>query len=97
MERQSKFKKKRWSIILGLAFLMLAASGTWAMAETSAAINACVVPSTGAIRIVTDPLKCKKTETLLTWNILGPKGDQGDPGPLGPAGPAGESGLACVE
>ncbi len=57
MERQSKFKKMRWSIILGLAFLMLAASGTWAMAETSAAINACVVPSTGAIRIVTDPLK----------------------------------------
>jgi len=108
MDIQSKFKKNRWLIILfvvlGLAIIMLAISATWVMAQTEGFIHACMVPSDGTIRIVSDPAECKKNEILLSWNIMGPKGDKGDtglpgtagePGPAGPAGAAGEDGLAC--
>jgi hypothetical protein len=98
MEKQMKLKKYRWSIILGLVILMLAASATWVMAQTEGVIYACTTPSDGTIRIVSDSADCKKNEALLSWSIIGPKGDRGDmgePGPVGPAGPAGENGLAC--
>jgi len=72
-------------VILGLAIIILAASGTWVMAQTDGVINACMVPSDGTIRIVADPAQCKKNETLLSWNIIGPKGDPGDAGQPGAA------------
>jgi predicted regulator of Ras-like GTPase activity (Roadblock/LC7/MglB family) len=40
-------------------------------------INACVNPSDGTLYIVADPAECKKNETSLTWNIMGPQGDPG--------------------
>lgn len=98
MELQMNFKKYRWFVILGLVILMLAASATWVMAQTSGVINACMTLSDGTIRIVADPVQCKKNETLLSWNIMGQKGEKGDPGEpgaAGPAGSAGEDGLAC--
>ncbi len=100
MEKQLKNKKVRLMIVVGLVIVMLAASVTWVMAQTDGVINACVVTTTGTIRIVSDPTKCKKTETSLVWNMLGPKGDKGDPGEPGPigltgsAGPQGEQGVA---
>ena len=95
MELQKKFKKYRLFIILGLVIILLAASVTWALAEADGVINACMIPSDGTIRIVADPAQCKKNETVLSWNIMGPKGDKGDPGEPGAAGPTGETGLAC--
>ncbi len=95
MELQKKFKKYRLFVIFGLVIILLAASVTWALAQTDGVINACMIPSDGTIRIVADPADCKKNETLLTWNIMGPKGDKGDPGEQGPTGPAGATGLAC--
>ncbi len=103
MKKLLKIKKVRSMIIVGLVIIMLAASATWVMAATDGVINACVVTTTGTIRIVSDPTKCKRTETSLTWNVLGPKGDKGDPGepgPIGltgaagPQGPQGEQGVA---
>ncbi len=95
MKRHNLIKRPRLSIILGLAFVMLAASTTWAFAQvvgSDGMINACVEPSSGDIRIVSDPSHCRKNEVLLSWNITGPQGLQGEPGIQGPAGPQGEQG-----
>jgi hypothetical protein len=46
---------------------------------------------------------CKGSETKLTWNQKGPKGDpgpqgpQGEPGAPGPQGPKGDPGLGTVQ
>lgn len=106
MDLQSKFKKIRLFIILGLALFLLATSATWVFAQaisSDGAIYACVNPNDGTIRIVSGPTSCKRTERLLSWNIMGPKGDKGDPGPAGPAGkdgaagPQGEQGLQGLQ
>lgn len=77
MKGQMIFKKKRFSIILGLALILLAASATWALAQTDGVIYACMNPNDGTLRIVSDPAVCKKNESLLFWNIMGPQGDPG--------------------
>ena len=93
MDLQSKFNKNRLFIILGLALFLLGTSATWVFASSSdGTIHACMNPSDGTIRIVSDPANCRKNERLLSWNIMGPKGDKGDPGPAGPAGPEGPAG-----
>jgi hypothetical protein len=51
--------------------------------SSNGTIYACVYPKDGTIRIVSGPTSCKKTERLLSWNIMGPKGDKGDPDPAG--------------
>ena len=76
MNRQKFLIRRRFLITLGLALGLLVASGTWALAQTDGVIYACMIPSDGSIRIVTSPA-CKKNETLLSWNIMGPKGDPG--------------------
>ncbi len=77
MKLQSVSKKMRWCIALGLALILLAASGTWVMAQTDGIIYACKIPSDGTIRIVSDLGQCKKNEVGMSWNIIGPKGDPG--------------------
>ena len=54
----------------------------------------------GQIRIIGALETCRRNETLLTWNLQGPKGDKGDPGVTGPkgdpgpVGPKGDAGIA---
>lgn len=66
-------------------------------------INACVNKKTGALRIVSEPGKCRSAEAPLSWNQTGPQGvqgpagppgPQGEQGPVGPQGPQGEQGPA---
>jgi len=58
-----------------------------AISETSAqTIYSCYNTKSGAMRYVTGPDKCKKTETHISWNTTGT-------GPQGPAGPQGQVGL----
>jgi hypothetical protein len=47
---------------------------------------ACINKSSGSIRIVTSSTSCKKNETKISWNQIGPQGPQGEPGPAGPPG-----------
>ena len=69
----------RW-LVVSVAILALGRiSPTLAQAAT---IYACVARD-GTIRIVASP-SCKGTETLLSWNQIGPQGPQG---PIGPTGP----------
>lgn len=75
MKKQIKHNK-RFSIILGVTLVLLLASATYALAQTDGEIHACV-HNDGTLYIVADPAECKKNETTLTWNIMGPKGDPG--------------------
>jgi hypothetical protein len=54
-------------------------------------INACVKDD-GQLRLVSNSSSCKKSETFISWNIIGPQGEKGDTGPSGPQGPQGEKG-----
>src|SRR5215212_9550883 len=56
-------------------------------------VHACVVPSSGTIKIITPTETCKANETPLDWNIQGPKGDQGLQGAQGIPGPKGDQGI----
>jgi hypothetical protein len=51
-------------------------------------INACA-KSNGALRVVAAPTDCKASETPLSWNQQGPKGDPGDMGEPGMDGAPG--------
>ncbi|MGH7893518.1 MAG: type VI secretion system tube protein Hcp [Candidatus Binatia bacterium] len=68
-----------------------------AVAQTAdTAVNACVVPSTGRVRIVDAAGSCKRRERALTWAVAGPAGAPGQTGATGDPGPAGSSGpLPC--
>jgi hypothetical protein len=76
MKRQSVLNKRSFLFALGLALILLAASATWALAQSDGVIYACVV-NDGTLRIVPDADQCKKNETLLSWNIMGPQGNPG--------------------
>lgn len=78
------------------AFACLAAffSPTNAHAQTGGAIYACYNDSSGKLHVVQSPSDCKSNETLLSFNLQGPKGDKGDPGPQGPKGDKGDVGPA---
>src|SRR5438552_2883385 len=64
-------------------------------------IQACAQKTTGALRMVSDPSACHRTENYVFWNVEGPSGPsgasgasgpQGDSGPSGPSGESGPSG-----
>ncbi|MCU0505121.1 MAG: collagen-like protein [Chloroflexi bacterium] len=70
-------------------------------ASTPTTLRACVVASgstKGLMRYAPGTTACKKGETALTWNTVGPLGPTGPQGPVGPTGatgPAGPQGQAA--
>jgi len=69
---------------------------TYSQANENTAISVCVKKS-GLVFVVGDGFRredCKKNESLLTWNIMGPKGQKGDKGDKGDQGPIGLTGSA---
>ena len=59
-------------------------------AAGDATINACANKKTGSMRYLAKG-SCKKTETLLSWNQMGPQGTPGATGAKGEAGSASSS------
>ena len=54
----------------------------------------CYITKDGsAFRIVTDPSQCKKVETAISWNAVGPAGPEGPQGPIGLTGFTGANGV----
>ena len=79
--------------------LTLTVTQGWKFAEAqfggdNNVIRACVTTASGAVRVLTDETKCRRGETLLSWNQRGPAGPQGIPGPQGVPGPTGPGGPA---
>jgi Lamin Tail Domain len=96
-------RKHRAAALLaaGIATVAAAAFVRGASSQNGAAvIHSCKHKSTGQLRAVLDPSRCRKSERALSWNAVGPAGPpgpagaQGDPGPPGPEGPAGPAGAA---
>ncbi len=77
----------RFALVVVLVTAFFASTSIPATADN--VINACVKKKTGAVRIVSEPSKCKRSEDPLSWNQTGPPGVQG---PVGPSGPKGEQG-----
>jgi hypothetical protein len=68
------------------------ASANASQSSTVVTIAACVINTTGAVRIVSNTTVCKSTEHKIQWNQTGPRGPQGNQGPQGVQGPGGPTG-----
>jgi Type VI secretion system effector, Hcp len=80
-------------LVLGVAVAALLVGGyatySWAAGSAEAqTINACV-NTEGNVRLVAVSDACKKNETAVSWNTVGPAGPQGLQGPTGAQGPQG--------
>ncbi|GEM_PF-4089609 len=94
--------KNKVFIFAGVVLLLV---GLWTYTRAVGDEISICVTKAGVTHVVGDGFKradCKKNETLLTWNVQGPKGDKGDQGiqgeqgsigSQGPVGPQGEPGL----
>ena len=76
------------AVVLVTAFF----ASTVVPATAEDVINACVNKKTGALRIVSEPSKCRRVEAPLSWNQSGPQGETGPAGPPGPQGVQGPQG-----
>lgn len=56
-------------------------------------IHACSDSYTGGLRIVTEPERCKPSETAISWNSGSPRGTAAGQAPPGPRGLQGASGM----
>jgi type VI secretion system secreted protein Hcp len=92
--------RRRIAIGAALVAVLAAAGTTYAIAASGASttqtINACV-KADGDIRLVSAAANCRRDETAISWNTVGPAGAQGAQGvdgrdgQTGPQGPAGAS------
>jgi Collagen triple helix repeat (20 copies) len=75
----------------------LALAAVWALSMTGTSahgdiIHACVLRTTGALRIIDANKSCSPNERAIQWDQIGPAGPAGPAGPTGLAGPAGPAG-----
>ena len=87
-----RFSFRSFAIGFGCAALSLGAV-TYANAAGNGTLKACASKTTGAMRYISKG-SCKKTETSLSWNQMGPQGLSGSEGNKGDAGVAGTKGDA---
>ena len=83
-------RRVRWYVMGGVLTLALVALPT-RVAQSADTLYACVNQNSGAMHFVSVGTTCKSSETLMSWNIVGPTGPPGSPGLPGPAGPPGAS------
>jgi type VI secretion system secreted protein Hcp len=76
---------------VGVLLVALVVAGvatfSWAASTDAQTINACA-NADGRLRLVPAVDQCKKGESPVSWNTVGPAGPQGLTGPQGPAGPS---------
>src|SRR3954467_14676411 len=83
----------------GAALLAGGAMAIGAVPGSNGTINGCYAKKTGTLRVVSASAHCKRSETRISWNQKGLKGDTGAAGPAGARGaigPAGPSGLSAT-
>ena len=89
--------KRKLAIGAALVAVLAATAGTYAWASAGAAatqtINACL-DREGQLRLVAIADACKKNETPLSWNTVGPAGAAGQQGVAGRDGRDGQQGAA---
>jgi hypothetical protein len=89
--------KKTILLLASIMVLVLSGAGVYAattQSSNTSVIYACLTKEDDhSLRIVDANTVCKKHETKIFWNVVGPKGDKGDPGIAGPTGPQGPAGV----
>jgi type VI secretion system secreted protein Hcp len=89
--------KRKLAFGAALVAVLAAGAGTYAWAATGAAatqtINACLAGD-GQLRLTALAGDCKKNETPLSWNTVGPVGPVGATGPTGATGRDGRDGAS---
>ena len=86
------------AIIVGGVLLLLTFTASFSFADEDTTYYGCIGKSSKILRVVSSPDKCRKNETPISWNKLGPQGEQGPAGAdgkdgaQGPPGPAGADG-----
>jgi hypothetical protein len=88
-------KKRTILIFTSIIVLIFSAAGVYAATTQSSNTNtiyACQTKGDNLLRVVDANTACKNNETVLSWNVIGPKGDKGDTGAAGPKGDTGAVG-----
>jgi len=63
--------------------------------DQAGVLHGCYSKSGGAVRVIDNSVTgCKASETSISWNVAGPKGDEGTPGLPGAPGAPGDRGPA---
>jgi hypothetical protein len=95
MEVRFRVTRARIGAVVGALALVATgvALGVTSNAYTDAegVYHGCVAPD-GVLRVVASGQSCKKNETAIDWNQVGPQGPQGIPGTPGLEGPKGDKG-----
>jgi hypothetical protein len=87
-------KKRTILIFTSIIVLIFSVGGVYAStmdSSNTSTIYACQNEDK-LLRVVDANTTCKKKETKLFWNVIGPKGDKGDKGVPGPKGDTGTAG-----
>ncbi|HEY2633021.1 MAG TPA: hypothetical protein VGI26_11665 [Solirubrobacteraceae bacterium] len=89
--KSSNTHRRGISALLVAALLLVAAFAATSSAS-AATIYACQKKKSGTIHLVTKKAKCKKGETKISWNTIGPAGKNGTNGANGANGKDGAPG-----
>lgn len=89
-------KNINYTNVLCIGFLSLAlVMGFWAYSHAAGSAVTVCVKKDGEMYVIGEGFRrvdCRRNETLLSWNIQGPKGDKGDKGDPGETGTKGDKG-----
>lgn len=83
-------KKTATVSAIGICITVLIIAG-FPLLGDAAVIYGCK-EGTGLLKIVSGPGQCTRTQTPISWNVVGPQGPVGPPGPTGATGQTGAAG-----
>ncbi len=79
------------AVAVGICLIILLIGGLPQLSHASE-IYGCVAKMGGFLRIVSNPSRCTRMETAISWNQVGPQGPKGDTGATGATGSQGTAG-----
>jgi hypothetical protein len=82
-------QKSRALLAVAIAGVVVGSALSTVAVASGGTIQGCVDARTGVLRVVATADDCRRTESPLTWNEVGPQGDTGEQGEQGEQGEAG--------
>ncbi len=86
--------KNKWIVSI-IVMVFVAVFGVWTFIKAGGQQISVCVKNSGLVYVIGESFKrqdCKKNDSLLSWNIVGPQGLKGNKGDIGPKGDTGEQG-----
>src|SRR5882672_4769026 len=87
--------KRRLIVAATLVAVLVGTAATfaWARTQEASTLRACAQKEDGSLRLVADGVSCRKSETAVSWNVIGPVGPAGAAGAAGATGRDGRDGV----